>query len=100
MPQPTSDEKLPFNLVSGVRARPSASAQGSRPKSVVQFCEIQTDEVAGLEALLPVHRGHWPCATCKLSRHQPQQVIPTRYPKVSVSFRSDWRADAFACLPS
>jgi len=24
VPQPTSDEKLPFNLVSGVRTRPSA----------------------------------------------------------------------------
>jgi len=67
-PQPTSDEKLPFNLVSGVRTRPSASAQGSKPKSVVEFCEIQTDAVASLAMPLPVQRVHEPGSRLKLNR--------------------------------
>src|SRR5262249_856905 len=43
VPQPTSDEKLPFNLVSGVRTRPSACSQGSRPKGLPELCGIQVN---------------------------------------------------------
>ena len=43
VPQPTSNERLPFTLVSGVRTRPSAYSQGSRPQRVPELCGIQVN---------------------------------------------------------
>jgi hypothetical protein len=38
MSQPTSDEKLDFNLVQGVPTYPSAFYKGSSPKGAREFC--------------------------------------------------------------
>ena len=86
VPQPTSDQKLPFNLVSGVRTRPSASVQGSRPKSVVEFCEIQTNEGATLAMLLSVQSIHKPSGEFKLGCTIAIQVAIRRCQVASAAF--------------
>jgi hypothetical protein len=96
VPQPTSDEKLPFNLVSGVRTRPSASAQGSRPKDFVEFCEIQTDEGATLAMLLSVQSIHKPSGKFKLGCTIAIQVAIRRFPGRSAQTAA--RTRSLACV--
>jgi hypothetical protein len=85
-------------VVSGVRTRPSASAQGSRPKDFVEFCEIQTDEGATLAMLLSVQSIHKPSGEFKLGCTIAIQVAIRRYQAASAQTGARMRSLASGAI--